>query len=246
MGKTIRLILFYVDYCTVLYISQREQPYAVARFIWGAQNQAPAPDPRGVFEGAAEHLRGGARPPRRALPRREVPARRSSPAASPADPRAARTGPRGAGRGVEEGVRAQDASKRRRTRYLVRGFEVSRAKTSRAPFQVLRGAIDAPRVGAFGKPAGSVARGLSRLTPPKKRRPSEAILPSFDVAGSPARPAGTRGRLPLVLGRFCLFWSALSSSRPHTNPATDFYRSPPPHPFSRSHARDFLPFFPHG
>ena len=87
MGKTIRLILFYVDYCTVLYISQREQPYAVARFIWGAQNQAPAPDPRGVFEGAAEHLRGGARPPRRALPRREVPARRSSPAASPADPR---------------------------------------------------------------------------------------------------------------------------------------------------------------
>ena len=123
---------------------------------------------------------------------------------------------------------------------------MSRAKTSRAPFQVLRGAIDAPRTGAFDKPAGGVARGLSRLTPPKKRRPSEAILPSFDVAGSPARPAGTRGRLPLVLGRFCLFWSALSSSRPHTNPATDFYRSPPPHPFSRSHARDFLPFFPHG
>ena len=75
-----------------------------------ARPPTSAPDPRGVFEGAAEHLRGGARPPRRALPRREVPARRSSPAASPADPRAARTGPRGAGRGVEEGVRARDAS----------------------------------------------------------------------------------------------------------------------------------------
>ena len=66
-------------------------------FVWGPQNEAPAPDPRGVFEGAAEHLRGGARPPRRALPRREVPARRSSPAASPADPRAARTVPPSAG-----------------------------------------------------------------------------------------------------------------------------------------------------
>ena len=121
---------------------------------------------------------------------------------------------------------------------------MSRAKTSRAPFQVLRGAIDAPRVGAFGKPAGSVARGLSRLTPPKKRRPSEAILPSFDVAGSPARPAGTRGRLPLVLGRFCLFWSALSSSRPHTNPATDFYRSPPPTPLFPVPRPRFSAFFP--
>ena len=122
-------------------------------------------------------------------------------------------------------------------------FEMDRAKTSRAPFQVLRGAIDAPRVGAFDKPAGGVVRGLSRLPPPKKCRASEAILPSSDVADSPARPAGSRGRLPLVLplvlGRFCLFWSALSSSRPHTNPATEFYRSPPPHPFSRSHARDF-------
>ena len=57
----------------------------------------PTRTPRGVFEGAAEHLRRGARPPRRALPRREVPTRRSSPAASPADPGAARTGPRGAG-----------------------------------------------------------------------------------------------------------------------------------------------------
>ena len=161
----------------------------------GAQNEAPAPDPRGVFEGAAEHLRGGARPPRRALPRREVPTRRSSPAASPADPRAARTGPRGAGRGVEEGVRAQDASKRRRTRYLVRGFEVSRAKTSRAPFQVLRGAIDAPRVGAFGKPAGGVVRGLSRLPPLKKYRPKEAILPFSDVSSGPAR-LGVSGRHP--------------------------------------------------
>ena len=72
-------------------------------FVWGPQNEAPAPDPRGVFEGAAEHLRGGARPPRRALPRREVLPRRSSPAASPADPRAARTGPRGAERGVRRG-----------------------------------------------------------------------------------------------------------------------------------------------
>ena len=125
-------------------------------------------------------------------------------------------------------------------------FEMDRAKTSRAPFQVLRGAIDAPRVGAFDKPAGGVVRGLSRLPPPKKCRASEAILPSSDVADSPARPAGSRGRLPLVLplvlGRFCLFWSALSSSRPHTNPATEFYRSPPPHPFSRSHARDFFLF----
>ena len=83
--------------CKSLSLSQREQPYAVARFIWGPENQAPAPDPRGVFEGAAEHLRGGARPPRRALPRREVPARRSNPAASPADPRAARTVPPSAG-----------------------------------------------------------------------------------------------------------------------------------------------------
>ena len=62
-----------------------------------ARTPTSAPDPRGVFEGAAEHLRGGARPPRRALPRREVPARRSSPAASPADPRAARTVPPSAG-----------------------------------------------------------------------------------------------------------------------------------------------------
>ena len=126
---------------------------------------------------------------------------------------------------------------------------MDRAKTSRAPFQVLRGAIDAPRVGAFDKPAGGVVRGLSRLPPPKKCRASEAILPSSDVADSPARPAGSRGRLPLVLplvlGRFCLFWSALSSSRPHTNPATEFYRSPPPHPFSRSHARDFFLFSRH-
>ena len=72
-------------------------------FVWGPQNEAPAPDPRGVFEGAAEHLRGGARPPRRALPRREVPTRRSSPAASSADPRAARTGSRGAGRDSRRG-----------------------------------------------------------------------------------------------------------------------------------------------
>ena len=62
-----------------------------------ARTPTSAPDPRGVFEGAAEHLRRGARHPRRALPRREVPTRRSSPAASPADPGAARTGPRGAG-----------------------------------------------------------------------------------------------------------------------------------------------------
>ncbi len=57
----------------------------------------PTRTPRGVFEGAAEHLRGGARPPRRALPRRDVTSRRSNPAASPADPGAARTGPRSAG-----------------------------------------------------------------------------------------------------------------------------------------------------
>ena len=195
--------------------------------------------PRSTFAAAPDPAPGS--------PEAGVPTRRSSPAASPADPGAAWTGSRGAGRDSRRGsvprTPQRDAVQ---DIYLVRGFEVSRAKTSRAPFQVLRGAIDAPRVGAFGKPAGGVARGLSRLTPPKKRRPSEAILPSFDVADSPARPAGSRGRLPLVLGRFCLFWSALSSSRPHTNPATDFYRSPPPHPFSRSHARDFLPFFPHG
>ena len=72
-------------------------------FVWGPQNEAPAPDPRGVFEGAAEHLRLGARPPHRALPRRKVPARRSSPAASPADPGAAWTGSRGAGRDSRRG-----------------------------------------------------------------------------------------------------------------------------------------------
>ena len=74
-------------------------------------------------------------------------------------------------------------------------FEVGRAKTSRAPFQVLRGAIDAPRVGAFGKPAGGVARGLSRLPPPKKCRASEAILPFSDVSSGPAR-LGVSGRHP--------------------------------------------------
>ena len=164
-------------------------------FVWGPQNEAPAPDPRGVFEGAAEHLRGGARPPRRALPRREVPTRRSSPAASPADLRAARTVPPSAGRGVEQGVRARDASRRSCTRYLVQLFEMDRAKTSRAPFQVLRGAIDAPRVGAFGKPAGGVVRGLSRLPPLKKYRPKEAILPFSDVSSGPAR-LGVSGRHP--------------------------------------------------
>ena len=66
-------------------------------------------------------------------------------------------------------------------------FEMDRAKTSRAPFQVLRGAIDAPRVGAFGKPAGGVARGLSRLPPLKKCRPKQAILPFSDVSSGPAR-----------------------------------------------------------
>ena len=74
-------------------------------------------------------------------------------------------------------------------------FEVGRAKTSRAPFQVLRGAIDAPRVGAFGKPAGDVARGLSRLPPPKKCRASEAILPFSDVSSGPAR-LGVHGGHP--------------------------------------------------
>ena len=58
-------------------------------------------------------------------------------------------------------------------------FEMDRAKTSRAPFQVLRGAIDAPRVGAFDKPAGGVERGLSRQPRPKARvggRPVSDIL----------------------------------------------------------------------
>ena len=145
----------------------------------GVQKSGPATEPLGVSQGTAEHLPGGTRPPRRALPRREVSARRSSPAAPPANPRAARTGPRGAERGVEEGVRAQDASRRSGTVITVPLFEMDRAKTSRAPFQVLRGAIDAPRVGAFDKPAGGVERGLSRQPRPKARvggRPVSDIL----------------------------------------------------------------------
>ena len=61
-------------------------------------------EPRGVFHGAAEHLSGGARPPRWTLPTKEVSARRPSPAVSPADSGAARTDPQGAGHGVEPGV----------------------------------------------------------------------------------------------------------------------------------------------
>ena len=98
---------------------------------------------------------------------------------------------------------------------------MDRAKTSRTPFQALRGAIDAPRVGAFGKPAGGVARGLSRLPPLKKCRPKQAILPFSDVSSGPARlgvpgghprgPVRTRSRsfLPLLARSFLL-------STPHT------------------------------
>ena len=78
--------------------SQREQPLSFARFIWGPENQAPARGPRGVFEGAAEHLCGGVRPPRRALPRWKVPTRRQAPGRPPRTP-----GPRGRSRGVPEG-----------------------------------------------------------------------------------------------------------------------------------------------
>ena len=153
-------------------------------------------------------LQRGRRPPRRThaaslrAPRSTFAAAPDPAPGSPAPggpnasfkPRGVLRGPQGRPDGLagcrarlEEGVRAQDASKRRRTRYLVRGFEVSRAKTSRAPFQVLRGAIDAARVGAFGKPAGGVARGLSRLPPLKKCRPKQAILPFSDVSSGPAR-----------------------------------------------------------
>ena len=70
-------------------------------FVWGPQNEAPAPDPRGVFEGAAEHLRGGARPraglSRGGRSRRVV----QAPQRPPRTP-----GPRGRGRGVPEGGRS--------------------------------------------------------------------------------------------------------------------------------------------
>ena len=108
-------------------------------------------------------------------------------------------GPPGRARGVPSATRGCGPCPGRLTekwyKNLVPLFEVDRAKTSRAPFQVLRGAIDAPRVGAFGKPAGGVARGLSRLPPPKKCRASEAILPFSDVSSGPAR-LGVHGGHP--------------------------------------------------
>ena len=100
-------------------------------------------------------------------------------------------GPPGRARGVPGATRGGGPCPGRLTekwyKNLVPLFEVGRAKTSRAPFQALRGAIDAPRVGAFGKPAGGVVRGLSRLPPLKKCRPKEAILPFSDVSSGPAR-----------------------------------------------------------
>ena len=163
-------------------------------FVWGPQNEAPAPDPRGVFEGAAEHLRGGARPraglSRGGRSRRVVQAPRRPPRTP---------GPPGRARGVPGATRGGGPCPGRLTekwyKNLVLLFEVGRAKTSRAPFQVLRGAIDAPRMGAFDKPAGGVARGLSRLPPLKKCRPKQAILPFSDVSSGPAR-LGVSGRHP--------------------------------------------------
>ena len=141
----------------------------VFRRIMEFEKSGPATEPLGVSQGTAEHLPGGTRPPRQALPRREVSARRSSPAASAANPRAARTGPRGAERGVEEGVRAQDASRRSGTVNTVPLFEMDRAKTSRRPIPVPRGSLDAPRMGTFDKHACGVERGLSRQPRPKAR-----------------------------------------------------------------------------
>ena len=92
-------------------------PYRLLGFIWGAQNQAPAADPRGVFEGAAEHLRGGARP-RAGLSRGGSPDASFKPRGVPRGPRGRLDGLAGCRARLEEGVRAQDASKRRRTRYI--------------------------------------------------------------------------------------------------------------------------------
>ena len=61
----------------------------------GVKKSGPATEPLGVSQGTAEHLPGGTRPPRRALPRREVSARRSSPAAPPAIPQGRPDGPAG-------------------------------------------------------------------------------------------------------------------------------------------------------
>ena len=139
--------------------------------------------PRSTFAAAPD--------PRAGLSRAGGPGASFKPRGVPCGPRGRLDGLAGCRARLEEGVRARDASRRSCTRYLVQLFEMDRAKTSRAPFQVLRGAIDAPRMCAFDKPAGGVARGLSRPPPPKKRRASEAILPSFDVSSDPARPAGS-------------------------------------------------------
>ena len=86
-------------------------------FVWGPQNEAPAPDPRGVFEGAAEHLRGGARP-RAGLSRGGSPDASFKPRGVPRGPRGRLDGLAGCRARLEEGVRARDASRRSGTRIL--------------------------------------------------------------------------------------------------------------------------------